>query len=47
MHFDHLDTLLPDGSILWSAEHMAIFTPERAEREALTFAEARAQDRRR
>ncbi len=26
-HFESLDTLLPDGSILWSAEHMAIFTP--------------------
>ncbi len=39
LHFDHLDTLLPDGSILWSADHMAIFTPERARRDALSFAE--------
>lgn len=39
LHFDHLDTLLPDGSILWSADHMAIFTPERAKRDALSFAE--------
>ncbi len=38
-HFAHLDTLLPDGSILWSADHMAIFTPERSEKEALTFAD--------
>jgi hypothetical protein len=38
-HFDGLDTLLPDGSILWSAHHMAIFTPERARQESLSFAE--------
>ena len=38
--FEALDTLLPGGSILWSAEHQAIFTPERSEREALAFAEA-------
>lgn len=38
-HFQSLDTLLPDGSILWSAEHQAIFTPERAEREARTHAD--------
>lgn len=39
-HFDHLDTLLPDGSILWSADHKAIFTAERAKRESLNFASA-------
>ena len=39
-HFEHLDTLLPDGSILWSAEHMAFFTPERMKSEALALAEA-------
>jgi hypothetical protein len=43
-HFDHLDTLLPDGSILWSADHMAVFTPERARKEALSFAAARRND---
>lgn len=39
-HFNALDTLLPDGSILWSAEHMAVFTPERANREAISMAAA-------
>ncbi len=39
-HFEALDTLLPDGSILWSAQHQAIFTPERAKQEALAFAAA-------
>jgi hypothetical protein len=38
-HFKSLDTLLPDGSILWSADHMAIFTPERSKRETLALAE--------
>jgi hypothetical protein len=38
-HFKSLDTLLPDGSILWSADHLKIFTPERAEREAIAFAD--------
>ncbi len=38
-HFEGLDTLLPDGSILWSAQHMAVFTPERTRREAMAFAE--------
>jgi hypothetical protein len=37
-HFAALDTLLPDGSILWSAQHQAIFTQERARKEALSFA---------
>jgi hypothetical protein len=39
-HFQHLDTLLPDGSILWSADHQALFTPERTRRESLKFAAA-------
>jgi hypothetical protein len=39
LHFKSLDTLLPDGSILWSADHLKIFTPERTKREALAFAE--------
>lgn len=38
-HFKALDTLLPDGSILWSAEHQAIFTQERARNESIAFAE--------
>lgn len=37
-HFQHLDTLLPDGSILWSGDHRAIFTAERTKREALALA---------
>jgi hypothetical protein len=37
-HFKSLDTLLPDGSILWAADHLKIFTPERAEHESITFA---------
>ena len=41
VHFKGLDTLLPDGSIVWSADHLNIFTPERARREALAFAEKR------
>ncbi len=38
-HFEHLDILLPDGSILWSGDHRAIFTQERAKREALKLAD--------
>jgi hypothetical protein len=44
LHFKSLDTLLPDGSILWSADHKKIFTPERAEREAIAFARSRIDD---
>ena len=40
-NFDTLDTLLPGGSILWSAEHQAMFTQERSERESLAFAESK------
>jgi hypothetical protein len=40
-HFKSLDTLLPDGSILWSADHLRIFTPERSRREALAFADGK------
>ena len=40
-HFEHLDTLLPDGSILWSGEHMRFFTQERARAEALAFADSK------
>jgi hypothetical protein len=37
-HFKSLDTLLPDGSILWSQDHLNIFTPERSRNESLKFA---------
>jgi hypothetical protein len=40
--FETLDTLLPDGSIRWSKQRLKLFTPERAEREALAFAAKRA-----
>ncbi len=43
-HFKSLDTLLPDGSILWSQDHMNIFTPERSKNEALKFAAAQANN---
>jgi hypothetical protein len=36
-----LDTLLPDGSIVWSKKHLAIFTQDRARTEALKLAEQR------
>jgi hypothetical protein len=38
LHFKSLDTLRPDGSILWSADHLKLFTPERTERETTAFA---------
>jgi hypothetical protein len=38
---DALDTLLPDGSIVWSKKHLAIFTQERARSEALKLADQR------
>ncbi len=37
-NFATLDTLLADGSILWSAQHNGIFTPERARALALAAA---------
>jgi hypothetical protein len=37
LHFKSLDTLLPGGSILWSADHQKIFTRERTERETAAF----------
>ena len=33
-----LDVLLPDGSIVWSEQHLNIFTQERTRRETLDFA---------
>jgi hypothetical protein len=41
-HFESLDTLLPDGSIVWSDKHMQIFTQERARNEATKLADDRA-----
>jgi hypothetical protein len=43
-HFQSLDTLLPDGSILWSSDHQAIFTAERTANESRAFAERRRND---
>ena len=43
-NFEGLDTLLPGGSILWSADHQRVFTAERARDEALKFANARRND---
>ncbi len=37
---DELDVLHPDGSITWSASHLAVFTPERARRVSLAHADA-------
>jgi hypothetical protein len=36
--FKALDVLMPDGSIMWSKDHLDIFTPERTLRESLSFA---------
>jgi hypothetical protein len=40
-HFETLDALLPDGSIVWSNKHMNLFTPERTQREVKSFVERR------
>lgn len=42
--FEDLDVLLPGGSIIWSAEHMRLFTQERSRRTALEFANASIND---
>jgi hypothetical protein len=39
--FESLDTLLPDGSIVWSSKHLGIFTQERARKEAIALADSR------
>jgi hypothetical protein len=39
--FKALDVLLPDGSITWSEQHMALFTEERTKKESLAFAALR------
>jgi hypothetical protein len=43
-HFENLDTLMPDGSILWSNHKMKIFTPERTLSESSAFVEKRRND---
>jgi hypothetical protein len=43
-HFKTLDTLLPDGSIVWSDDHMALFTQERSMKESMAFVEKRRND---
>jgi hypothetical protein len=43
-HFETLDTLLPDGSIVWSNKRMAIFTAERTKEESDSFAARRRND---
>lgn len=43
-HFETLDALLPDGSIVWSAKHMQIFTKERTRLESDAFADKRQND---
>jgi hypothetical protein len=40
-HFKALDALLPDGSIVWSDNHMKVFTAERTRKESLSFAALR------
>jgi hypothetical protein len=39
-----LDTLMPDGSIMWSDAHLAFFSQERMKKEALALAEMRRND---
>jgi hypothetical protein len=43
-HFETMDTLLPDGSIVWSNHKMQLFTPERTLSESLAFVEKRKND---
>jgi hypothetical protein len=40
-HFETLDALLPDGSIVWSNQRMQMFTQERTKAESIAFAEKR------
>jgi hypothetical protein len=40
-NFETLDTLLPDGSIVWSNERMRLFTQERTHAESVAFANLR------
>lgn len=41
-YFKTLDTLLPDGSIIWSREHRALFTQKRSRALSVAFAKANA-----
>ncbi len=43
-HFETLDALLPDGSIVWSNHKMHLFTAERTTAESVTFADKRKND---
>jgi hypothetical protein len=43
-HFETLDALLPDGSIVWSTKHMQVFTKERTLVESDAFANKRRND---
>jgi hypothetical protein len=43
-NFETLDTLLPDGSIVWSNQKMHLFTQERTKAESIAFAEKRRND---
>ena len=40
-HFETLDVLLPDGSIMWSNERMQLFTQDRTRAESIAFANKR------
>jgi hypothetical protein len=42
--FETLDTLLPDGSIVWSRQRMKFFDQERSLRESMAFVEFRRND---
>jgi hypothetical protein len=39
-----LDNLLPDGSIVWSKKHLALFTQERSYKETMDFVQRRRND---
>lgn len=39
-----LDTLMPDGSIMWSKAHLAFFSQDRMKREAMALANLRRND---
>ncbi len=43
-HFETLDALLPDGSIVWSNRKMHLFTAERTMAESIAFANKRRND---
>ena len=41
---EKLDTLLPDGSIMWSKAHLAFFSQDRMKKEAMALADLRRND---